>query len=58
MSPYHLVYGKPCHLLVELEYHAYWVIKHLNQHFQTAGDHKRLQLSKLELRNDAYEVNP
>ena len=30
MLPYRTVYGKACHFPVELEYHAYWVIKKMN----------------------------
>ena len=56
MSPYWLVYGKPCHLPVEVERRAYWAIRQYNDSLDDAGVHRKLQLSKLEeLRNDAYE---
>ena len=34
MSPYKIVYGKQCHLPLELEYKAMWAIKNLNFDFQ------------------------
>nr|GEV86652.1 reverse transcriptase domain-containing protein [Tanacetum cinerariifolium] len=55
-TPYKLVYGKVCHLPIELEHKAYWALKHANFDLQTAGDHKKVKLSELnELRDQAYE---
>ena len=56
MSPYIIVFGKPCHLPLELEYKAMWAIKKMNFEFKVAKEERLLQLNELEeLRNEAYD---
>ena len=56
MSPYRIVFGKPCHLPLELEYEAMWAIKKLNFDFKAAKEESLLKLNELEeLRNEAYD---
>nr|GEU80565.1 reverse transcriptase domain-containing protein [Tanacetum cinerariifolium] len=56
-TPYKLVYGKSCHLLIELEHRALWALKHVNFDLKKAGDHRKLKLNELsELRDQAYEI--
>ncbi|CAM8956155.1 unnamed protein product [Rhodiola kirilowii] len=56
MSPFRLIYGKPCHLPVELEYKSFWAIRELNFNMKTAGDKRLLDLNELdEMRLDSYE---
>nr|GEX94247.1 reverse transcriptase domain-containing protein [Tanacetum cinerariifolium] len=46
-TPYKLVYGKACHLPIELEHNAYWALKWTNFDLKIAGDHRKVQLNKL-----------
>ena len=56
LSPFQMVYGKSCHLPVEMEHKAYWALKFLNFDEAASREQRRLQLLELEeMRLTAYE---
>jgi hypothetical protein len=57
MTPYQFVYGKACHLPVELKHKAYWAITEMNLDLDAAVVKRRIQISELEeMSLKAYEM--
>ena len=55
-TPFHLLYGKACHLPVEIEHKAAWAVKMLNFDIKPAKERRLIQLNELdEIRHHAYE---
>ncbi|XP_076940268.1 uncharacterized protein LOC143609390 [Bidens hawaiensis] len=55
-TSYRLVYGKFCHLPMELSHRALWAIKSVNMDYHEAGRLRKLKLIELEeIRDETYE---
>ncbi|GKA35452.1 reverse transcriptase domain-containing protein [Tanacetum coccineum] len=55
-TPFRLVYGKACHLPVEIKYKVYWALKQCNMELEAAAKNHFMEVNELmELRDGAYE---
>ncbi|XP_076923508.1 uncharacterized protein LOC143585641 [Bidens hawaiensis] len=54
-TPFRLIYGKACHLPMELEHRAYCALKAVNLDLVDASETRFMQIHEIEeLRNQAY----
>ncbi|GJS80913.1 reverse transcriptase domain-containing protein [Tanacetum coccineum] len=55
-TPFRLVYGKACHLPMEIEHKSYWALKQCNMDLTVAAKNCFIELNELmELKDGAYE---
>jgi len=48
LSPFQLIYGKVCHLPIELEHKAYWALKKLNVDAKAVGERENIKSKNLK----------
>lgn len=56
LSPYRIVHGKPCYLMIE-EHKAWWPVNHRNMELDAANQHRKLKDQK-KIWNDVYKCSP
>ncbi|XP_071739829.1 uncharacterized protein [Rutidosis leptorrhynchoides] len=55
-TPFKLVYGKACHLPIEVEHIGFWTMTQVNLDLEQVGEKRAMQLHELDdLRLEAYE---